>query len=62
MCAIKEGDEVVIDYACGQPFANRVAFMKEGFGFECGCGVCAEGGKLYLLLVELRDKGANERL
>lgn len=46
VCAIAEGEEVVIDYASGQPFVDRAAFLRDGFGFECACVLCVEGGEL----------------
>lgn len=38
---IKAGEEITISYEPGKKFADRQAFLKKEFGFECNCSQCS---------------------
>lgn len=38
---IKAGEEITIPYDHGGPSADRQAFLKQSFGFDCKCAACA---------------------
>lgn len=45
---IKAGEEVTISYMMPiEPYEQRVATMKDHFGFECDCRLCEDQKSLY---------------
>lgn len=53
---IKAGEEITISYDHGGPSAERQAFFKNAFGFDCKCSICK------LPPSELRDSDARRAL
>lgn len=53
---IKAGEEITIPYDHGGPSAERQAFLKSAFGFDCKCSTCT------LPPAELRDSDARRVL
>ena len=38
---IKSGEEITISYDKGGPSTSRRAYLKDQFGFDCGCPLCS---------------------
>jgi hypothetical protein len=38
---IKSGEEITISYAAGEPARQRLAKLKDAFGFDCNCELCS---------------------
>lgn len=53
---IKAGQEITISYDRGGPSAERQAFLKKAFGFDCKCSICT------LPPAGLRDSNARRAL
>ncbi|KAI3390900.1 hypothetical protein diail_8429 [Diaporthe ilicicola] len=53
---VKAGEEITVSYDKGGPSTARRAFLKEAFGFDCGCSTCK------LPPSELRDSDARRLL